>query len=161
LWDPYHSFIYCTPYCKSVNKYLNLRYYDNTSSIPIVKNLKSVPRSEKITEKKYPYRHLVGCLSHLANSTRSDILFAVNILSKANHNYSEDHWNLAKYVLKYRKGTIHHGLEFRKSSSDIFRINSILILVLLKILQIASLSVDICCFSMAILSPLSPKLRRL
>jgi hypothetical protein len=109
-----------TTYLEEVLRRFNLGHV-KTSSIPILR-LYQDQKKMKSQKRNILIGALVGCLSHLANSTRPDIIFAVNILSKANHNYSEDHWNLAKYVLKYLKGTIHHGLEFRKSSSDVFKI---------------------------------------
>lgn len=63
-----------------------------------------------------PYRKLVGSLQYLA-FTRPDISFAVNKLSQFMHSPSEIHWQSLKRVLRYLKGTIHHGLFLRRGSS--------------------------------------------
>ncbi|XP_037491099.1 uncharacterized mitochondrial protein AtMg00240-like [Jatropha curcas] len=60
------------------------------------------------------YRSLVGCLMYLT-TTRSDILFAVNLLSRFMHCASELHLIAAKRVLRYIKSTISYGVKFGKS----------------------------------------------
>jgi len=62
---------------------------------------------EKVSKTKpehagLPYRSLVGTLSHPANTTRPDINFAVNILSRHVNAY-KSHWLAAKPVLRYLK----------------------------------------------------------
>ena len=63
-----------------------------------------------------PYRQLVGGLQYLS-ITRPDICFAVNRLSQYMHSPTETHWTALKRVLRYLKGTIHHGLYLNKNSS--------------------------------------------
>lgn len=63
-----------------------------------------------------PYRRLVGSLQYLA-FTRPDISFVVNKLSQFMHSPSEIHWQSLKRVLRYLKGTIHHGLFLKRRSS--------------------------------------------
>lgn len=63
-----------------------------------------------------PYRKLVGSLQYLA-FTRPDICFAVNKLSQFMHSPSQTHWQALKRVLRYLKGTIHHGLLLNRTSS--------------------------------------------
>ena len=62
------------------------------------------------------YRRLVGSLQYLA-FTRPDISFTVNKLSQFMHAPSELHWQSLKRVLRYLKGTIHHGLYLHKNST--------------------------------------------
>jgi len=54
----------------------------------------------------------VGTLSHLANTTRPDINFAVNILSRHVNAYNKPHWLAEKPVLQYLKGTKDLGLSY-------------------------------------------------
>ncbi|KAI3770519.1 hypothetical protein L6452_01655 [Arctium lappa] len=63
-----------------------------------------------------PYRKLVGVLQYLV-FTRLDVSFAVNKLSQFMHSPIENHWQALKRVLRYLKGTIHHGLFLRRGSS--------------------------------------------
>ncbi|CAH1431765.1 unnamed protein product [Lactuca virosa] len=63
-----------------------------------------------------PYRKLVGSLQYLAFK-RPNISFAVNKLSQFIHAPSEIHWKSLKKILKYLKGTIHHGLFLNRASS--------------------------------------------
>ena len=63
-----------------------------------------------------PYRKLVGSLQYLA-FTRPDVSFAVNRLAQFMHSPSEIHWQALKRVLRYLKGTIHHGLFLKRGSS--------------------------------------------
>ncbi|KAL4575060.1 hypothetical protein LXL04_021901 [Taraxacum kok-saghyz] len=62
-----------------------------------------------------PYRQLVGSLKYLA-FTRPDISFAVNKLSQFMHAPTDTHCQALKRVLRYLKGTIHHGLYLHKKS---------------------------------------------
>ncbi|KAL8224660.1 hypothetical protein R6Q59_000242 [Mikania micrantha] len=62
-----------------------------------------------------PYRKLVGSLQYLA-FTRPDISFAINKLSQFMHNPRQAHWQSLKRVLRYLKGTIHHGLFLHRHS---------------------------------------------
>ncbi|KAL4563337.1 hypothetical protein LXL04_027378 [Taraxacum kok-saghyz] len=63
-----------------------------------------------------PYRRLVGSLQYLA-FTRPDISFTVNKLSQIMHSPSELHWQSLKRVLRYLKGTVHHGLFLKRRTS--------------------------------------------
>jgi len=71
---------------------------------------------EKVSKTKHehaclPYRSLVGMLSHLTNTTRPDINFAVNILRRHVNAY-KSHWLAAKCVLRYLKGMKDLGLSY-------------------------------------------------
>ena len=52
-----------------------------------------------------PYRELVGVLAWLALGTQPDIAFATSSLALFGHNPSRVHWEAAKRVLRYLKGT--------------------------------------------------------
>ncbi|URD92505.1 Retrotransposon protein [Musa troglodytarum] len=59
------------------------------------------------------YRQVLGSLQYLA-LTRPDISFAVNKLSQFMHQLSTTHWSAVKRILRYLKGTLHHGMFLRK-----------------------------------------------
>jgi hypothetical protein len=52
-----------------------------------------------------PYRELVGCLSWLALVTRPDIAFVATTLARFSNNPGLPHWDAAKRVLRFLKGT--------------------------------------------------------
>lgn len=62
------------------------------------------------------YRSLVGSLQYLT-ITRSDISFAVNLLSQFLQAPTKDHYQVVKRILRNVKGTINHGLSFSRGSS--------------------------------------------
>lgn len=70
--------------------------------------------SENEAEKyKNPlYQKLIGSLMFLAVLTRPDIAYSVSFLSQFNNNHTEYHWNCAKNVLRYLKGTKDHCLVY-------------------------------------------------
>jgi len=52
-----------------------------------------------------PYRELVGALAWLALGTHPDIAFATSSLACLGNNPGRIHWEVAKQVLHYLKGT--------------------------------------------------------
>lgn len=69
------------------------------------------------TEKRYPYKELVGSLMYPAVITRPDIAHAVSLLSQFNNCYGQIHWEAAKKVLRYIKGTIDYSLEYKRGNA--------------------------------------------
>ena len=61
------------------------------------------------------YRSIVGCLLYLT-ATRPDVMFSASLLSRFMQNPSEKHYQVAKRVLRYIKGTMELGIWFRKSA---------------------------------------------
>ena len=49
---------------------------------------------------------------YLAISTRPDLSMAISALSRFCHNPQADHWEAAKMVLRYIKGTVWEGLGY-------------------------------------------------
>jgi hypothetical protein len=66
-----------------------------------------------------PYRSLVGSLLYLATSTRPDISYAVNQLSRHLEIPSQQHWKAAIRVLRYLKTTKSVGIHYGSKSSGI------------------------------------------
>ena len=65
--------------------------------------------------KRTPYRQLVGCLLHLANTTRPDLSFAAGYLSRFMSNPGLAHWKAAKHVMRYLKGSTKLGIVYGKT----------------------------------------------
>ena len=59
-----------------------------------------------------PYRSLVGSLMYFAVCTRPDLSMAVSALSRYSLNPQMVHWEAAKRVLRYVKGTAGEGLGY-------------------------------------------------
>ena len=73
--------------------------------------------SEAAEMRQYPYISLVGSLMYLAVTTRPDTAFAAGVLARFNSNPGLPHWQAAKHVLRYLKGTIDHKLTYQPSDS--------------------------------------------
>ena len=58
------------------------------------------------------YRSVVGSLMYLAVATRLDIAFSVNQLARVMSAPDEFHWESAKKVMRYLKGTMNLGITF-------------------------------------------------
>ena len=69
-------------------------------------------------DESLPFRELVGSLMYLMVATRPDIAFAVSKLSRFYSTYSSIHWEAAKRVLRYLKGTCTQKLCLGKEGHD-------------------------------------------
>ena len=63
------------------------------------------------------YRSIVGGLRYLVH-TRPDIAFAVGYVSRFMEDLREDHWAALKWLLRYVKGTVDHGIVFPKTGGS-------------------------------------------
>ena len=70
---------------------------------------------EKMLGTEIPYLSVIGTLMYLANCTRPDIAFAVNILVKHSANPTHRHQTGAKHILRYLSGTKDLGLFFKRN----------------------------------------------
>lgn len=73
--------------------------------LPVKTFLRSGDEQQLEAAKDKPYQQLVGCLQWISSSTRPDIAHAVSQLSRFNAAWTDDHWQLAKHVLRFLKGT--------------------------------------------------------
>lgn len=74
---------------------------------------------EKSDIANVPYASLVGALMYAAIGTRPDIAFAVGALSRFLSNPGRHHWNEAKRVLSYLKGTSHYAIRYLSDGSPL------------------------------------------
>ena len=63
-----------------------------------------------------PYFSAIGALMYLANYTRPDIAFAVNLLARYSSAPTRRHWNGIKHILRYLSGTTDQGLFYPNGS---------------------------------------------
>ena len=68
-------------------------------STPMETNLK-IEKAE-ICESDMKYRNLISALLYISSSTRPDISYSVNYLSRYQKSYNETHWKYALRILKY------------------------------------------------------------
>ena len=61
---------------------------------------------------------ILGALMYLANCTRPDIAFAVNLLARYSAAPTIRHWNGVKDIFRYLQGTKDLGLFFRKNQDS-------------------------------------------
>ncbi|XP_040957893.1 secreted RxLR effector protein 161-like [Gossypium hirsutum] len=86
------------------------------TSTPVVvgEKLTSPADFEKVAESTY--RSLVGCLLYLP-AMRPDIMFTISMLSRFMHCCNVKHFQAAKRVFRYIKGTVSFGMMFTKVDS--------------------------------------------
>ena len=91
-----------------------------TPSELIKLTLQDCPTTEEEKQKMnhIPFKSLVGSLQYIALSTRPDISYAVNQLSRYLSNPGPKHWQAAKRVLRYLKGTVNLGLVYTDHSEN-------------------------------------------
>ncbi|KAM2182666.1 hypothetical protein FF1_033141 [Malus domestica] len=74
---------------------------------------------EEILELEVPYLSAIGALLYLAQCTRLDISFVVNILVRYNNAPTCKHWNGVKDIFFYLKGTTDLGLFYTHQFSSV------------------------------------------
>jgi hypothetical protein len=72
-------------------------------------------KGEEVLGSEYPYLSLIGALMYLANCTRPDIAFAVNLLARHSAAPTKRHWTGGKQILRYLNGTKDLGLFYQKN----------------------------------------------
>ncbi|XP_042974565.1 uncharacterized mitochondrial protein AtMg00810-like [Carya illinoinensis] len=82
---------------------------------PMTQKFKTVTDSIALCD-AHTYRSLVGALQYLT-LTRPDISFSVNYVSQFMHAPTQDHFTMVRRILRYIKGTVHHGLHIQHSST--------------------------------------------
>ncbi|XP_059291968.1 secreted RxLR effector protein 161-like [Lycium ferocissimum] len=113
-----------------IEKVLKQFYMDNAHllSTPMVVRSLEVNKdpfrpqeeNEELLGPEVPYLSAIGTLMYLANATRPDIAFSVNLLARYSSSPTWRHWNRIKHILRYLKGTIDIGLFYaNKGSTDI------------------------------------------
>ncbi|MCI28508.1 hypothetical protein A2U01_0049709, partial [Trifolium medium] len=68
---------------------------------------------EELLGPEVPYLSAIGALTYLANYTRPDISFSINLLSRYGSSPTKRHWNEVKHILRYLRGYLsdpHNGI---------------------------------------------------
>jgi hypothetical protein len=93
------------------------------ADVPAVKDAKAGEdgNSEQIDDRQY--MRLVGSLLYAAITTRLDIAYAVNVLSRHMKDPQIKDWQAGKRVLRYLQGTQNLGLIFTRNNAKEFKID--------------------------------------
>lgn len=117
---PSGIFIHQANYIEKMLKRFNMDKAHPLSSPMVVRSLISEkdpfrPRGkgDKVLGPEVPYLSAIGALMYLANNTRPDISFAVNLLARYNSEPTYRHWKGIKHVFRYLSGTRDMGLFYR------------------------------------------------
>ncbi|XP_074347070.1 secreted RxLR effector protein 161-like [Apium graveolens] len=73
---------------------------------------------EEVLGPEIPYLGAIGALMYLANNTRPDIAFVVNLLARFSSAPMDIHWNGIKHIFRYLRGTTDFELFFPKNSTS-------------------------------------------
>ncbi|KAL9165045.1 hypothetical protein ABFS82_06G145300 [Erythranthe guttata] len=74
--------------------------------------------SEEILGPEVPYLNAIGALMYLAQCTRPDIAFAVNVLVRYSFDPTRGHWNGVKHIFRYLRGTADFRLFYSKNATN-------------------------------------------
>lgn len=100
----------------------------NAVTIPAHPNRELSPNGQfrdELEIPKSPYREVVGSSMYLSSSTRPDIIFAVNYVSRYLENPAVIHWSAVKRIFSYlMEETFNGGLLFRKGPDIHFKAHS-------------------------------------
>jgi len=122
--EHFHSgiFIYQAAYVQKILEKFNMDKSYPTKTPMVVRSLdiekdpfRPREEEEEILGPHVPYLSAIGALMYLANSTRPDIVFAVNLLARHSAAPTKRHWIGVKTVLRYLNGTRDLGLFYNKN----------------------------------------------
>ena len=77
-------------------------------------------KDEELLGPEVPYLSVIGALMYLANCSRPNIAFYVNLLARYNSAPTRRHWNGIKHLLCYLRGTTNIGLFYSRESKQQF-----------------------------------------
>ena len=116
-------FVHQSNYTEKVLKRFYMDKAHPISSPMVVRslNMKDDPfrhreEDEEILGPEFPYLSAIGALMYLANNTRPDIAFAVNLLARHSSAPTRRHWKGIKHLLRYLRGTQDLGLYYQAKS---------------------------------------------
>ena len=74
--------------------------------------------NEELFSSEIPYLNAIDALLYLANCTRLDTTFSVNLLARCNYGLNRRHLNEIKHILQYLHETSGMGLYYSKESKS-------------------------------------------
>ena len=117
--------VHQSTYIKKILKRFNMDKAHPLSSPMVVRSLdvKNDPfrpceKGEELLGPKVPYLSVIGALMYLANCTRPDIAFSVNLLARYSSAPTRRHWKGIQHILRYLSGTTDMGLFYSNKSKE-------------------------------------------
>ena len=75
-------------------------------------------KDEELLGPEVPYLSAIDTLTYLANCTRPNIAFYVNLLVRCSFALTRRHWNGIKHILRYLRGTTDMSLFYSRESKQ-------------------------------------------
>ena len=120
--SPSRILVHQSAYIQKILEKFNIdkSYHNKTSmvvrSLEIEKDpFRSWDIGEKILGPQVPYLNIIVALMYLANCTRPNIAFAMNLLARHSADPTRRHWTGEKHILRYLNGTKDLIFLFKKS----------------------------------------------
>lgn len=89
-------------------------------SLKLTKEMSPKTDAERKKMESVPFQEAVGCILYLAQSTRPDISYAINNISRFNNQPGPSHWTAVKHLMRYLMATSSVKLNFsRQMNSNI------------------------------------------
>ena len=117
--------VHQSTYIKKILKRFNMDKTHPLSSPMVVRSLdvkkdlfRPCEKGKELLGAEVPYLSAIGALMYLANCTRPDIAFSVNLLTMYSSTPTRRHWNSIKHILRYLSGTTAVGLFYSNKSKE-------------------------------------------
>ena len=117
--------VHQSTYIKKILKRFNMDKAHPLRSPMIVRSLDVKKNTFRLCEKgeellgpEVPYLSAIGALIYLANCTRPDIVFSVNLLARYSSAPTRRHWNGIQHILRYLSGTTYMSLFYSNKSKE-------------------------------------------
>ena len=117
--------VHQSTYIKKILKRFNMDKAHPLSSPMVVRSLdvKNDPfrpceKGEELLGPEVPYLSAIGALMYLANCTRPDIAFSVNLLARYSSAPTRRHWKGIQHILRYLSGTTDMDLFYSNKSKE-------------------------------------------
>ena len=117
--------VHQSTYIKKILKRFNMDKAHPLSSPMVVRSLdvKNDPfrpceKGEELLGPEVPYLNAISALMYLANCTRPDIAFSVNLLAGYSSTPTRRHWKGIQHILRYLSGTTDMSLFYSNKSKE-------------------------------------------
>lgn len=118
-------FVHQSNYTEKILKRFNMDKANPLSTPMVVRSLnietdpfRPYEENEEILDSEFPYLSAIGALMYLANCTRPDISFAVNLLARFSSAPTKRHWKGIKHILRYLRGNVDLSLFYSNNSKQ-------------------------------------------